>query len=122
MGLAASLKQILSPQWTLILDLSGWLGPPCQEAFCAGDSRWLVSGMRPPQGCAKRISGTATSDRFQSSRSKPVPSWEANKGAMVTAWGSNHIISPLFCGGWGRVEFQPLSSGGGGGNLKKPEP
>ena len=60
--------------------------------------RFLLA--REGQGCARRISGTAASDRFQSSRSKPVPSQEANKGAMVTAWGSNHLISPLFSRGW----------------------
>lgn len=35
---------------------------------------------------------TAATDTFQSSLSKPLPSREADKGAAVTAWGSNQII------------------------------
>lgn len=63
---------------------------------------------------------TAATDTFQSSLSKPLPSREADKGAAVTAWGSNQII--ILCLGKKKKKIQPLSSGGGGGSLRKPEP
>lgn len=46
------------------------------------------------QGCARGMTATAATDTFQSSYSKALPSGEANKGAVVTAWGSNPIMSP----------------------------
>lgn len=46
------------------------------------------------QGCARGMTATAATDTFQSSYSKALPSREANKGAVVTAWGSNPIMSP----------------------------
>lgn len=54
MDLAVSFKQTLSPLWTLTLDLSGWRGPPCQEAFYAGGSWWLMSGRAVPGGSQGR--------------------------------------------------------------------
>lgn len=115
MDSASSFKRTLSPLCTLSLDLSGWPGPPLrQEALCAGRPRWLVSDSAVPG----RVAAAAASDTFQSSCSKPLPSGEANRGASVTAWGSDQIISTRL----GKKTLRPLSSGGGGDGLRKPEP
>lgn len=45
-------------------------------------------------GFCQGMAATAATGIFQSSPSKLLPSREANKGAAVTAWGSNQIISP----------------------------
>lgn len=71
------------------------------------------------QGLVRGMAATAATDTFQSSLSKPLPSREADKGAAVTAWGSNQIVI-LRLGK--KKKIQLLSSGGGGGSLRKPEP
>lgn len=102
-----------SPPMHLPLDLSVWLWPLCQEAFC----NRMPSVAQEWQGCVRGMAATAATDTFQSSLSQPLPSREADKRAAVTAWGSNQIIILSL----GEKNIQPLSSASGGGSLRKPE-
>lgn len=102
-----------TPRTCHLISLCG-CGPSVRKHFATGCPQWLKSGRAVSEGWPRLLLLTHFSQALASL-------CQAGKPTKELLWLPEAQIGSSFSV-WGGKKIQPLSSGGGGGSLRKPEP